>query len=418
MTSTLIFGRKVIFFMKGTSMLLSLALIVLLSLTLSQIFIKLKLPGLVAMLLTGIILGPYVLNLIDSSLLDLSLDLRQIALIVILLRAGLTLDLKDLKRVGRPALLLSFIPATFEIIAVVIFAPMLFEITYLQAAMMGAVLAAVSPAVIVPRMIKLIESNRGTNKSIPQMIMAGASVDDIYVIVLFASFVQMAQSNTFSALSILALPLTILSGVALGVGVGSLLVWFFRKIHIRDTIKVMILFSFAFLFIAFQEWIKPVFSISGLIAVMTMGITILKQYVVLAKRLVGKFEKIWVFAEIILFVLVGAAVDIGVIPTVGLKVILLIFIALIIRCAGVLLTLIKTQLTKKERLFVVFSYLPKATVQAAIGSIPLGLGLPGGALILAVAVISILITAPLGAVLIDATSKRWLEVTPIKGLSN
>jgi len=411
MTSTLIFGRKVIFFMKGTTMLLSLALIVLLSLTLSQIFIKLKLPGLVAMLLTGIILGPYALNLIDSNLLDLSLDLRQIALIVILLRAGLTLDLKDLKRVGRPALLLSFIPATFELLAVVIFAPMLFDITYLQAAMMGAVLAAVSPAVIVPRMIKLIESNRGTNKSIPQMIMAGASVDDIYVIVLFASFVQMAQNNTFSAISIITLPLTILSGVALGVGVGSLLVWFFRKVHIRDTIKVMILFSFAFLFIAFQEWIKPVFSISGLIAVMTMGITILKQYVVLAKRLVGKFEKIWVFAEIILFVLVGAAVDISVVPTVGLKVILLIFIALMIRSVGVLLTLIKTDLTKKERLFVVFSYLPKATVQAAIGSIPLGLGLPGGELILAVAVISILITAPLGAVLIDATSKRWLEVS-------
>jgi len=411
MTSTLIFGRKVIFFMKGTTMLLSLALIVLLSLTLSQIFIKLKLPGLVAMLLTGIILGPYALNLIDSNLLDLSLDLRQIALIVILLRAGLTLDLKDLKRVGRPALLLSFIPATFELLAVVIFAPMLFDITYLQAAMMGAVLAAVSPAVIVPRMIKLIESNRGTNKSIPQMIMAGASVDDIYVIVLFASFVQMAQNNTFSAISIITLPLTILSGVALGVGVGALLVWFFRKVHIRDTIKVMILFSFAFLIIAFQEWIKPVFSISGLIAVMTMGITILKQYVVLAKRLVGKFEKIWVFAEIILFVLVGAAVDISVVPTVGLKVILLIFIALMIRSVGVLLTLIKTELTKKERLFVVFSYLPKATVQAAIGSIPLGLGLPGGELILAVAVISILITAPLGAVLIDATSKRWLEVS-------
>lgn len=391
-------------------MLLSLALIVLLSLMLSAIIIKLKLPSLVAMILTGIILGPYVLNLIDPTLLEMSLDLRQIALIVILLRAGLTLDLKDLKRAGRPALLLSFIPATFEIIAVVIFGPLLFNITYLQALILGSILAAVSPAVVVPRMIKLIESNRGTKKSIPQMILAAASVDDIYVIVLFTSFIEMAQTQTFSWVSIITLPLSILSGIALGVSMGYLLVLFFKKVHIRDTIKVLIIFSFAFLFIAFQEWVKPYFPISGLIAVMTLGITILKQYQILAKRLVGKFERIWVFAEILLFVLVGAAVDINVIPTVGFKVIFLIVSALVIRSVGVLFALIKTSLNIKERLFVVLSYLPKATVQAAIGSIPFGLGLAGGELILAIAVVSIIITAPLGAILIDQTQKKLLEI--------
>ena len=391
-------------------MLLSLALIIVLSLTLSSIFMKIKIPSLVAMILSGIILGPYVLNLISPDLLEISLDLRQIALIVILLRAGLTLDLKDLKRAGRPALLLSFIPATFELFAIVIFGPMLFDITYLQALLLGSVLAAVSPAVVVPRMIKLIESNRGTAKSIPQMIMAAASVDDIYVIVLFTSFIEMAQTQTFSILAFITLPLTILSGVALGVVFGLILVWLFKKIHIRDTIKVLIIFSVAFLFIAFQEWIKPYFSISGLIAVMVLGITILKQYLVLAKRLVGKFERIWVFAEILLFVLVGASVNITVLPTVGFKVVILIFCALLIRSLGVIIALIKTGLTKKEKGFVVFSYLPKATVQAAIGSIPLGLGLPGGELILAIAVVSIIITAPLGAILIDQTNKKWLQI--------
>lgn len=391
-------------------MLLSLALIVILSLSLSALFIKIKIPSLVAMMISGIILGPYVLNLISPNLLAISLDLRQIALIVILLRAGLTLDLKDLKKAGRPAILLSFIPATFELIAVVIFGPLLFNIDYMQALILGAVLAAVSPAVVVPRMIKLVEANRGTKKAIPQMIMAAASIDDIYVIVLFTSFIEMAQTQTFSSLALISLPVTIISGVALGLGAGSLLVWFFRKIHIRDTMKVLIILSVAFLFIAFQEWIKFYFSISGLIAVMTLGVTILKQYVELAKRLVGKFEKIWVLAEIILFVLVGASVNITVIPSVGIKVVMLIISALFIRSLGVITALIKTGLSCKEKLFVVFSYLPKATVQAAIGSIPLGLGLPGGELILAIAVTSIFITAPVGAILIDQTNKKWLQV--------
>jgi len=390
-------------------MLLSLALIVLVSLTLSQIFIKLKLPGLVAMLLTGILLGPFVLNLIDPDILDLSADLRQIALIVILLRAGLTLDIKDLKRVGRPALLLSFVPATFEIIAVIVFAPMLFGITYLEAALMGAVLAAVSPAVVVPRMIKLIEANRGKTKSIPQMIMAGASVDDIYVIVLFTSFLRMQEGGSFAFISLLGLPLAVISGIILGVGTGVLLIWFFRKVHIRDTIKVIIIFSFAFLFVVLEESIKSVYPLSGLIGVMALGATLLKKYELLAKRLVGKFEKIWVLAEIMLFVLVGATVDIGVIPTIGPKVILLIVVALIIRMVGVYVSLIATSLNRQEKLFVAISYLPKATVQAAIGSIPLAMGLSVGPLILTAAVLSILLTAPLGAILIDATSERFLE---------
>ncbi len=390
-------------------MLLSLALIVLVSLTLSQIFIKLKLPGLVAMLLTGIILGPFIFDLIVPDILDLSADLRQIALIVILLRAGLTLDIKDLKRVGRPALLLSFVPATFEIIAVLIFAPLLFGITYLEAALLGAVLAAVSPAVVVPRMIKLIESNRGKSKSIPQMIMAGASVDDIYVIVLFTSFLRMQEGGSFAFISLIGLPIAVISGIILGIATGMLLIWFFQKVHIRDTIKVIIIFSFAFLFVVLEESIKAVYPLSGLIGVMALGATLLKKYELLAKRLVGKFEKIWVLAEIMLFVLVGATLDIGVIPTIGPKVILLIIGALVLRMLGVYVSLIATPLNQKEKLFVAFSYLPKATVQAAIGSIPLAMGLSVGPLILTVAVLSILFTAPLGALLIDATSDRFLE---------
>ncbi len=393
-------------------MLLSIALIVLLSLTLSQLFIKLRLPGLIALLLTGIILGPYVLDLIVPELLTLSMDLRQIALIVILLRAGLTLDIKDLRRVGRPALLLSFVPATFELLAITFLAPLFFDITYLEAAIMGAVLAAVSPAVVVPRMIKLIEANRGRSKSIPQMIMAGASVDDIYVIVLFTAFLQMYQTGSFSVLSLVMLPITIISGVLLGVGFGFLSIWFFKIVHLRDTIKVIIIFSLSFLFIVFEEWLAPYFALSGLIAVMSLGATILKKYEILAKRLVGKFEKIWVLAEIMLFVLVGAAVDISVVGSIGLKAVALILLALLVRMVGVIIALLKTDLTFKEKLFVAVSYLPKATVQAAIGSIPLSLGLASGHLILTVAVLAIMITAPLGAILIDSTAHKWLRVEP------
>ena len=389
-------------------MFLSIGLILLFSISLSSILIKLRIPGLIAMLITGILLGPYVLDLIDEKILNISAELREIALIVILLRAGLSLDIQDLKKVGRPAILLCFIPATVEIIIITFLAPLLFSISYLEAAIMGAVLAAVSPAVIVPRMIKLMETKYGDKKSIPQLVLAGASVDDIYVIVLFASFIQMYQGAGFSIIKLVTIPITIFSGIILGIICGLALVWFFKKIHIRDTIKVLIIFSFSFLFIVFEDLISPFFAISGLLAVMALGGTIQNNYEILAQRLVKKFEKIWVVAEIALFVLVGSAVDITVIGNIGLMAIILIIAAIIFRIIAVQLSLLKTSLNKKERLFVSISYMPKATVQAAIGAIPLSLGIASGNLILTVAVLSIIITAPIGAFLIDNTYKRLL----------
>ena len=351
-------------------MLFSISIITLTALLLSQLFIKLKLPGIIGMLLSGIILGPFVLDLIDPSILSLSADLRQIALIVILIRAGLSLDLEDLKKVGRPALLLSFIPATIEMVAVIIFAPLFFGISYLDAAIMGAIIAAVSPAVVVPRMIKLMESGYGKEKKIPQLIMAGASIDDVYVIVIFTSLIQVYQGSTVSLLTFLFIPVSIILGVFLGIVSGLVLSWFFKKFHLRDTIKVLIIFSIGFLFIVLEKTISGFLPISGLVGIMALGGTILKKHMVLAKRLVGKFEKIWVIAEIMLFVLVGAAVDISVIANVGLFALLLIVISMIFRMFGVFISLIKTRLNAKEKLFVGISYSPKATVQAAIGAIP------------------------------------------------
>ncbi|HCB67021.1 MAG: potassium transporter [Tenericutes bacterium GWF2_38_8] len=390
-------------------MLFSISIITLTALLLSQLFIKLKLPGIIGMLLSGIILGPFVLDLIDPSILSLSADLRQIALIVILIRAGLSLDLEDLKKVGRPALLLSFIPATIEMVAVIIFAPLFFGISYLDAAIMGAIIAAVSPAVVVPRMIKLMESGYGKEKKIPQLIMAGASIDDVYVIVIFTSLIQVYQGSTVSLLTFLFIPVSIILGVFLGIVSGLVLSWFFKKFHLRDTIKVLIIFSIGFLFIVLEKTISGFLPISGLVGIMALGGTILKKHMVLAKRLVGKFEKIWVIAEIMLFVLVGAAVDISVIANVGLFALLLIVISMIFRMFGVFISLIKTRLNAKEKLFVGISYSPKATVQAAIGAIPLSLGISSGNLILTVAVLAIIITAPFGAILMDKTYKKLLE---------
>ena len=390
-------------------MLFSISIITLTALLLSQLFIKLKLPGIIGMLLSGIILGPFVLDLIDPSILSLSADLRQIALIVILIRAGLSLDLEDLKKVGRPALLLSFIPATIEMVAVIIFAPLFFGISYLDAAIMGAIIAAVSPAVVVPRMIKLMESGYGKEKKIPQLIMAGASIDDVYVIVIFTSLIQVYQGSTVSLLTFLFIPVSIILGVFLGIVSGLVLSWFFKKFHLRDTIKVLIIFSIGFLFIVLEKTISGFLPISGLVGIMALGGTILKKHMVLAKRLVGKFEKIWVIAEIMLFVLVGAAVDISVIANVGLFALLLIVISMIFRMFGVFISLIKTRLNAKEKLFVGISYSPKATVQAAIGAIPLSLGISSGNLILTVAVLAIIITAPFGSILMDKTYKKLLE---------
>lgn len=393
----------------GVYMLFSLALIMFCGFALGGVMKKLHLPSLIGMILTGILLGPYVLNIISSSILSISSDLREIALIIILIRAGLSLDIQDLKKVGRPAVLMCFIPATFEVAAVIIFAPMFFNISYLDAAIMGSVLAAVSPAVIVPRMLQLMENGYGEKKSIPQLILAGASVDDIYVIVLFTSFIGMTQGQGFSSISLIRIPLSILLGAALGLLAGTLMVWLFKKIHMRDTVKVLLLLGISFLFVSLETAVKDYVPISGLLAVMALGITILKQYEVLAKRISGKYEKLWVGAELLLFALVGAAVDIRYLTGAGIMAIALILIALVFRIAGVFVCLLKTRLNKKERMFCAIAYLPKATVQAAIGGVPLSIGLNSGDLILTVAVLAILITAPIGAIGIDRTYKRLLN---------
>lgn len=390
-------------------MLTSLALIFLLGLFFGHIFNRLRLPALLGMLLTGIVLGPYVLNLIDGSLLAVSADLRQIALIIILTRAGLSLNLQELKRVGRPAILLSFVPASLEILAMLFFAPRLLGISLLEAALMGAVLAAVSPAVIVPRMLKLMDTGYGTDQSIPQMIMAGASVDDIFVIALFTVFAAMADGRQVSLAQFASIPVSIVLGIVLGIGVGLLLSRFFKRFHMRDSVKIILLLCVAFLLLELQKQLADYVAISALLAVMTLGVTMLRDYPVLAKRLSLRYEKLWVTAEVILFVLVGAAVDVRYAAAAGGPVILLILAVLLFRMVGVAICVAKTTLTTKERLFCALAYVPKATVQAAIGGIPLAMGLPSGPLVLTVAVTAILLTAPLGALAIDRTYKKLLQ---------
>lgn len=389
-------------------MLFSLSLILILGFSLSGILNRFKIPGLLGLIVTGIVLGPQGFDLISLDILNISRDLREIALIVILLRAGMTLDLRDLKKVGRPALLLSFVPATLEIIAVILFAPALLGITRLEAAIMGAVLSAVSPAVVVPRMIHLMESGFGRKKRIPQMIMAGASVDDIYVIVLFTAFLGMYGGSEISAGTLLSVPVSVALGLLLGIAGGLITVKIFSRLHIRDTVKVLIILSTSFLFMSLEDFIAPLIPLSGLLAVMALGGTILKSREPLARRLVGKFSKIWVGAEILLFVLVGAAVDVSALSGAGLSSVLLILAALAFRVFGVLLSLLKTDLDLKERIFTSIAYLPKATVQAAIGSIPLVQGVAAGNTILTVAVLAIMITAPLGAIGIDRLHGKML----------
>ena len=389
-------------------MLFSLALIFTIGLILGEIFIKMKLPGFIGMIITGVVLGPFVLNMIDSSILDISGDLREVALIVILVRAGLNLDISDLKKIGRPALLMSFIPATLEIITIIIVAPLLFDISYLDAAILGSVLAAVSPAVVVPKMIKLIDQRYGKEKRIPHLVMASASVDDIYVIVLFSAFISMYQTGDVSLASLYIVPISIILGVLLGGVTGYLLSHFFAKFRVRDTIKVLIILAAAFFIITFEEFVSDYIAISGLLAIMVLGITFLNQSEERALRLRDKFSKLWVFAELVLFVLVGAAVDISVALDAGLLALVLLSIGLLFRFSGVMISLIKTNLNKHERLFAGISYLPKATVQAAIGAVPLALGVESGELILALAVLAIIISAPLGAIGIDLTYKKFL----------
>ncbi|HBG0290116.1 TPA: cation:proton antiporter [Clostridioides difficile] len=394
-------------------MLTSLALIFLLGMASGGIFKRIKLPNLLGMLLTGIILGPYVLNLIDNSILDISSDLRKIALIIILTRAGLSLDINDLKKVGRPAVLMCFIPATFEIIGMIVLAPKLLGVSILEAAVMGAVVGAVSPAIIVPKMLKLMEEGYGTEKSIPQMLLAGTSIEDIFVIVMFTVFTGLAQGNSISAISFLQIPVSIILGVIAGAVIGICLAVFFKKVHMRDSAKGVLLLSISFLMISLETALEGIVPFSGLLAVMSIGIFLQIKYRVVARRLSIKYSKLWVGAEILLFVLVGATVDISYAFKAGIGAVILIFGVLLFRMVGVFFCLIKTNLTIKERLFCMIGYIPKATVQAAIGGVPLAMGMASGQLILTLAVLAILITAPLGAFGIDVTYKKLL--TSVKG---
>lgn len=391
-------------------MLTSIALIILMGLSLAFIFDKLKLPRLIGMILTGIILGPYMLNVLDPTILNISSELRQIALVIILTRAGLALDIKDLKKVGRPAILMCFVPTTFEILGFIILGPKLLNLSFLDSAILGTVIAAVSPAIIVPRMIKLIDEGFGIKKSIPQLILAGASVDDIFVIVLFTSLSSLGKSeSSFSLKILLQIPISIILGVLIGVIIGLILIKLFKVLHTRDSNKLLIILSISFLFLTLENSLKGYIPISGLLAVMSLGATIYKLNNNLSIRLSSKYSKLWVGAEIFLFVLVGATVNLNYALNLGLVSIIIIIFALIFRIIGVNLSLIKTNLNKKEKLFTSFSYLPKATVQAAIGAIPLSMGLSSGETILTVAVVSILVTAPLGAILIDNTYKKLLK---------
>ncbi|MFV0411995.1 MAG: cation:proton antiporter [Oscillospiraceae bacterium] len=389
-------------------MLTSLALIFLCGLLLGAIFQKLRLPSLIGMLLAGIVLGPYALNLLDESILSISADLRQLALIVILLRAGLSLDLADLKKIGRPAVLMSFVPACFEMLGTILLAPALLNLPLLDAALLAAVVASASPAVIVPRMLRLMDTGYGMGKHIPQLVLAGDSVDDIFNIVVFTALLGLANGQTVSASQFIVVPVSIFSGIAGGALVGILLSFFFKKVHIRDSGKVIILLSTAFLLVALEDVAEGVLPFSGLLAAMAAGVVIFKKLPIAAKRISVKFSKLWVGAEVLLFVLVGASVNISSVAAAGWRTLVLLVAVLAIRAVGILLCLAKTPLNLKERIFCTFTGIPKATVQAAIGSIPLAMGLPSGEIILAVAVISILFTAPLGAFLLDFSYKRLL----------
>ena len=395
-------------------MLTSLALVFLLGLAAAALCSRIGLPRIIGMLLTGILIGPYVLNWLDDSILSISSALRQMALIIILIKAGLSLNLSDLKKVGRPAVMMACVPASCEILAFFLLAPHILGINRIEAAVMGAVLGAVSPAVVVPRMVQLMEEKRGTGQGIPQMILAGASCDDIYVIVLFSTFVGMAQGGSANMMDFVNIPVSIALGVALGAAVGLLLHLFLETAYrhgcyVRNSTKVILILGLSFLLMAVETWLKGIVSVSGLLAVMSMACVLkIKSPEKVTKRLSAKFGKLWIAAEAILFVLVGAAVDIRCAVQAGAAAVLMIALALVFRAVGVSICMLGTGLNRKERLFCVIAYLPKATVQAAIGSVPLSMGLPCGQLVLSVAVLAILITAPLGAIGIDRTAGRLL----------
>lgn len=390
-------------------MLLSIALILIIGMFMGWICQRIKLPSLLGMLITGIILGPYVLNLLDGSILNISAELRKIALIIILTRAGLGLDLSGLKKIGRPAILMCFVPASFELLGMVLIAPKVMGLSILEATILGSVLAAVSPAVVVPRMVKMMDEGYGTNKGIPQLILAGASVDDVYVIVLFSTFTGIMQGKGTSILSFINIPISIILGICIGLFIGYLLAFYFKKIHIRDTSKVLIILSISFILVVIEDKLTTAITFSALIAIMFVGVGLQRKREVVAKRLALKYGKLWVGAEVFLFVLVGATVNIGYLKNVGLKAIIVIIAALIFRMLGVFVCLLGTNLSGKEKLFTMMAYTPKATVQAAIGGIPLALGFACGNTVLTVAVLAIVLTAPLGAFAIDLSYKKLLS---------
>lgn len=391
-------------------MLLSVSLILIVGMSMGWICQRLKLPGLLGMLMTGIILGPYALGLLDGSILGISSELRKMALIIILTRAGLGLDLSGLKKMGRSAVLMCFVPASFELLGMLFLAPKLLGITWLEAAVMGAVLAAVSPAVVVPRMVKLMEEGYGGREGIPQLILAGASVDDVYVIVLFSTFVGMMQGEGASLIRFVNIPVSIFLGIAIGLCIGVLLAVFFQKFHMRDTSKVLIILSISFLLVVLEDSLTTSITFSALIAIMFIGIGLQRKREAVAKRLSVKYGKLWVAAEVFLFVLVGATVNIGYLSKVGIRALVLIVGALLFRMLGVFVCLLGTGLKGKEKAFVMLAYTPKATVQAAIGGIPLSLGLACGDMVLTVAVLAIVLTAPLGAFAIDLSYKKLLSL--------
>ena len=390
-------------------MLLSISLILMVGMAMGWICRKIKLPSLLGMLVTGIVLGPYVLNLLDPGILNISADLRKIALIIILTRAGLGLDISGLKKIGRPAVMMCFVPASFELIGILLLAPHLLGISLIEAAIMGSVLAAVSPAVVVPRMVKLMENGYGTKKGIPQLILAGASVDDVYVIVLFTTFTGMIQGKGVSVMSFVNIPLSIMLGIVIGILAGFLLAKFFEKVHIRDTSKVLIILSISFILVVIEDSLTTVVTFSALIAIMFIGVGLQKFRGEVAKRLSDKYNKLWVASEVFLFVLVGATVNINYLGNVGISAVIVIAGAIVFRMVGVFICLLGTKLSMGERAFAMMAYTPKATVQAAIGGIPLAMGLSCGDIVLTVAVLAIVLTAPLGAFAIDLSYKKLLS---------
>ena len=390
-------------------MLTSIAIILLMGLLLGKIFNVFKLPSLLGYILTGVIISPYALNIVDESLLNIASQIRQIALVVILTRAGLLLNIKELKKVGRPAILMCFLPACFEILSVIIIGPVLFGITRVEAAIVGSVIAAVSPAVIVPRMIKLIEERYGQEHAIPQLILAGASVDDVFVIVIFTAMTALEAAGDFSLISFTKIPISILTGIFVGGVVGYGLVLFFKRKHIRDTTKVLIIISISFLLLELEHKINDIIPMSGLLAIMSLGVVVKNKYEALAIRIQIKYNKLWLGAEIMLFVLVGVTVNLKYVMDAGILTIILILFALASRMIGVFVCLIKTNFSFKEKFFCMIAYTPKATVQAGIGAVPLAMGLNCGQIVLTIAVMSIIITAPFGAIAIDNLYAKLLR---------